>query len=576
MFGDLLMMRYCAPDPNSLVAEIRAPTVSAGSFTEAVRAYAGLIPADANPAAAGWRLHDSVALATPEDYFFAIASGGTGRNKRWKRGGDFYARAGLQNRVTGGSFGALDGCIAGYEDLGEDHWRLTFKPGYVQAAFSDLLKSEPIPFWSFAFWMLRTVRIPDNVERDDAMNWIRNTVMREARLDATHAAANREEAVNNSAWFYLGETPDPDDYLAADPLSGDELRQVCMEFDENANVAPEAARAPAGQQVELDARLLDAGDGRRLIVDSQTVTACLTHLARGRHLLLVGPPGTGKSTLAANLARAAADEALAGIESPSGHVQVTASSTWTTFDTLGGYIPTREGNLVFRPGVFLRAFESDAWLVIDELNRADADKAFGPFIGVLGGARETQELPFEMVVDDDGTVVPVRLVSDPDETAKEADYVVPEGWRVIATMNTYDKNSLFRLSYAFLRRFAFVYVGTLDVDTTIEAATQSTSLSEEDETRLTSIVQLCEAERRPLGVAIVADVAGYVERAREFGDVTEPFLDAVVAHVLPQLDALEPDAVKRIFEGLLAKRIVAEGARPRLEEVFRQMLDYRG
>jgi hypothetical protein len=47
----------------------------------------------------------------------------------------------------------------------------------------------------------------------------------------------------------------------------------------------------------------------------------------------------------------------------------------------------------------------------------------------------------------------------PDET----DVIrVPANWRIIATMNVFDKNLLFDMSYALMRRFAFIEVGTPD------------------------------------------------------------------------------------------------------------------
>jgi hypothetical protein len=100
------------------------------------------------------------------------------------------------------------------------------------------------------------------------------------------------------------------------------------------------------------------------------------------------------------------------------------------------------------------------------------------------------------------------------------------------------------------------------------------TLEEQDEIRLRALLQTCESVGRTLGVAVAADIARYVARAREHGDVAEPFLDGLVAHVLPQLDALEPDAAHQALEGLIAGGVVAEGSRGRLEEMFRQMLDY--
>jgi MoxR-like ATPase len=39
-----------------------------------------------------------------------------------------------------------------------------------------------------------------------------------------------------------------------------------------------------------------------------------------------------------------------------------------------------------------------------------------------------------------------------------ATYYIGNNWRIIATMNSYDKNSLFMMSFAFMRRFAQIHI----------------------------------------------------------------------------------------------------------------------
>ena len=56
---------------------------------------------------------------------------------------------------------------------------------------------------------------------------------------------------------------------------------------------------------------------------------------------------------------------------------------------------------------------------------------------------------------------PLSLVPRGVEPPEKTDVIrVPANWRIIATMNVFDKNLLFDMSYALMRRFAFIEVGT--------------------------------------------------------------------------------------------------------------------
>ena len=136
----------------------------------------------------------------------------------------------------------------------------------------------------------------------------------------------------------------------------------------------------------------------------------------------------------------------------------TATSDWSTFETIGGYRPDSEGELHFNAGIFLKCFQDkngipqNFWLIIDEINRADIDKAFGSLFSSLTG--DNVFLPYDIGGEK------IELIGKPSDTEKISGnkFIIHPHWRIIATMNTFDKTSLYEMSYAFMRRFAFVPV----------------------------------------------------------------------------------------------------------------------
>ena len=162
------------------------------------------------------------------------------------------------------------------------------------------------------------------------------------------------------------------------------------------------------------------------------------------NIIIAGPPGTGKTKLSGLLA----DAFNVSLR------RETANPEWSVYDVIGSQGLNAEGGVEPRHGLVTRSILDCAattvrhldkgegpqgqWLLIDELNRAEIDRAFGPLFTALSG-------------DDEGTFSLDYMDGSPRLT-------VPRRFRILCTMNDYDTRFVNSMSGALRRRFARVLV----------------------------------------------------------------------------------------------------------------------
>lgn len=275
-----------------------------------------------------------------------------------------------------------------------------------------------------------------------------------------------------------------------------------------------------------------------LAIDRNVVKRIIRWLRSGKNVILVGAPGVGKTRLARRILDVEGKRICHGKEGK----QVVAHYEWTRRTVIGGMNPA---STKFESGHITAAAEEKQWLLIDEFNRADINKAFGEMFLAIESKKIT--------------------LSPEEEKARVAEgktekIEIPPEFRIIGTMNDFDKNLLLtELSYGLITRFVFVDIKPDDNTEQTSVKNQilqdwenvGLKVSEIDykscQEKINKFYEFIKAVRskRMIGVRTCIDVIRYMVTAHERNksDIDDFLDEALCDCLLPQFDRLDKPVI---------------------------------
>ena len=345
-------------------------------------------------------------------------------SSRQKRNGNGY----WLNQNLAGSYAPSSLRKASSFMLDESRKAFTMPADSAAQALELLLGGRPVPAWAFAAYLMRDLAFGANARSSaDLVSEFRKLFHFESpEFDSEFGRLFTNEDAPVSEVFQPDEYEPESVEREVRALGLDKIRSLSA--SDLGITVPVAVRALHNPPQLHDVQSRAAGER-----DDPEISRIERLTRNYGGVILSGPPGTGKSRLAARSAFALADGQAGRLE----FVQFHPSYQFDDF--MEGFRPKEDGTgFERRDGVFLRLArkaakdrDRDYVLVIDELSRTDVGRVFGEALTYVEASK--RDLPFTLPSGELATV--------------------PSNLRIIATMNPLDKG-VDDVDAAFERRFA--------------------------------------------------------------------------------------------------------------------------